>query len=62
MWLSSPFFYNKVTRMQIMITLLEIGTDSRLSVQQLDDNPVAGRKGSLELRRYYKLYWEIAKM
>ena len=34
---------------------------SHLSKQQLDENPVAGRKGSLELRRYYKRYREIAK-
>ena len=44
-----------------MITRLDVGMDSRLSVQQLDENPVAGRKGSLELRRYYKRYREIAK-
>ena len=35
--------------------------DYRLSVQQLDDNTVAGRKGLQELRRYYKRYREIAK-
>ena len=50
-----------MARMLIMITRLDVGMDSRLSVQQLDDNPVAGRKGSLELRRYYKRYREIAK-
>ena len=43
-----------------MITRLDVGMDSRLCVQLLVDNPVAGRKGSLELRRYYKWYRETS--
>ena len=46
---TSPFFYNEVARMLIMIPWLDVRMDSRLSLQQLDDNAVAGRKGSLEV-------------
>ena len=49
---SSPIFHNEEAKMLIMILRLDAGMDCRLSVQQLDYNPVAGRKGSLELRRY----------
>ena len=46
--------------MLIMITQLDVGMDSRLSVQQIDDNPVADLKGSVKLREYYRRYREIA--
>ena len=43
---SSPFFYNEVARLLIMITQLDVRMDARLSVQQIDD------KGSWKLRKY----------
>ena len=57
---SSPFWYNEVARLLILIVQADVNLDSRLSVQQLDDNPVADEKGSSKLRLYYKRYREIA--
>ena len=53
---SSP----EVARMLIMINQLDMGMDLRLSVQQIDDNSVAVKKGSLVFRLYYQRYLEIS--
>ena len=57
---SSPFLYNEAARMFIMIVQRDVKMDSMLSVQQMDDNPVADEKGSEVLRRYYRSYREIS--
>ena len=39
---------------------MDVGLDPQLSVQQLDDNPVADEEDSVVLRDYYVRYREIA--
>ena len=56
---SAPFFYNEVARLLIKITQMDVGLDPRLSVQELDDNPVPDEKDSVVLGDYYVHYREI---
>ena len=43
----------------IKIAHLDVGLDPQLSVQQIDDNPVADEEESVILRNYYVHYREI---
>ena len=45
--------------MLILIVQKDVKMDQRLSVQQLDEDPVADEKGSEMLRKYYRRYREI---
>ena len=48
-----------MARLLIRIVQLDGGMDTRLSAQQLDDNPVVDVDGSVFLRNYYVFYREI---
>ena len=57
---NSPSYFNLPAKTLIEFAEIKSGMDSRLNVQQLDDNCSAGPAGSPIMRRYQDCYREIA--
>ena len=58
---NSPSYFNLPAKTLIEFTEIKSGMDSRLNVQQLDDNCSAGPAGSPLMKRYQDCYREIAE-